>query len=260
MSEPARQEIAPHHASAEVVAADAGSLMAVISRAAADPNTDVDKLERLMGLYERITDRSAEQSYHDAMNAAQEEMRPIAADANNPQTKSKYASYAALDRALRPIYTRHGFSISFDTADGAPVDHVRVVAEVAHRDGFKKRPHLDMPADGKGAKGGDVMTKTHAIGAAVTYGKRYLLGMVFNIAVGDDDDGNSNGGRGQSRACQDHLAAINMAEGLDGLRDWRAQHFDRASKQLHPDELKVVVELWNRRLKAAKAAQPEGAQ
>ncbi len=49
-----------------------------------------------------------------------------------------------------------------------------------------------MPADGKGAKGGDVMTKTHATGAAASYGARYLLKGIFNIAVGDDDrDGNA---------------------------------------------------------------------
>jgi hypothetical protein len=42
---------------------------------------------------------------------------------------------------------------------------------------------IDMPADGKGAKGGDVMTKTHAMGAAASYGQRYLLKLIFNIAV-----------------------------------------------------------------------------
>ena len=51
----------------------------------------------------------------------------------------------------------------------------------------------DKPADGKGAKGGDVMTKTHATGAGVTYGRRYLLGMIFNLVIGEDDDGNRAG-------------------------------------------------------------------
>jgi hypothetical protein len=246
------RDITQHVPAGQVVQASA-SLLEIIGRVASDPAA-VDNLGKLLDAYERISDRQAEQSYHDAMNACQSEMDPVRRDATNPQTKSKYATYKALDKALRPIYTRHGFNISFDTADGAPAEHVRVVAKVGHRAGHKERPHLDMPADGKGAKGGEVMTKTHAIGAAVTYGKRYLLGMVFNIAVGEDDDGNSNGGREPSRACQDHIAAINMAEGVEGLREWRAQHFDRASKQLHPDELKLVVELWNRRLKTAKAA------
>lgn len=50
---------------------------------------------------------------------------------------------------------------------------------------------IDMPADGKGAKGGDVMTKTHATGAAASYGMRYLLKMIFNVAIGEEDrDGN----------------------------------------------------------------------
>jgi hypothetical protein len=172
------------------VTSEAGSLMEVISRAAADPATDVDKLERLLGMYERITARSAEKAYHAAMSEAQAEMRPVAADANNPQTRSKYASFVALDRALRPVYTKHGFSLSYDTDDGAPPDCVRMVCKVSHRDGHAERPRIDMPADGKGAKGGDVMTKTHATGAAMTYGQRYLLKMIFNIAVGDDDDGN----------------------------------------------------------------------
>ena len=50
-------------------------------------------------------------------------MRAIAADANNPQTRSRYASYFALDNAVRPIYTKHGFSLTFDTGDGAPDQH-----------------------------------------------------------------------------------------------------------------------------------------
>lgn len=38
------------------------------------------------------------------------------------------------------------------------------------------------------------MTKTHAAGSAMSYGMRYLLKMIFNVAIGeDDDDGNSAG-------------------------------------------------------------------
>jgi hypothetical protein len=49
-----------------------------------------------------------------------------------------------------------------------------------------------MPADGKGARGNDVMTKTHATGSAVSYGMRYLLKMIFNVSSGEaDDDGNA---------------------------------------------------------------------
>lgn len=168
---------------------ETSAIVSMIERAARDPSVDIDKMERLLQMQERVMARNAEQGFNAAMTEAQSKMRSVAADSNNPQTRSRYASYAALDRAVRPIYTAAGFSLSFDTADGAPEGHVRVVCYVSHG-GFSRKYHVDMPADGKGAKGGDVMTKTHAAGAAMSYGQRYLLKMIFNMAVGDDVDGN----------------------------------------------------------------------
>ena len=225
----------------QVISADARSIMEVISRAAADQNTDIDKFERLMGLYERITARQAEQAYGVAMNAAQQEMEPVRQDASNPQTRSKYASFTALDNKIRPIYTRHGFSLSFDTADGAPEGQVRVVCKVMCA-GHSERPHLDMPCDGKGAKGGDVMTKTHATMSAISYAKRGLLKMVFNIAEGEsDDDGNRAGNTGgaindeQVQTIFDLIKrtkanTVNFCKymGVASVPDLPAKDFDRA--------------------------------
>ena len=68
---------------------------------------------------------------------------------------------------------------------------MRVLCYVSHSAGHTRTYQCDMPADGKGAKGNDVMTKTHAAGSAASYGMRYLLKMIFNIAIGEDDtDGN----------------------------------------------------------------------
>ena len=173
---------------------EGATLLSVISRAAADPGTDVEKMERLMLMYERVEAKRAESAFNDAMSDAQSHMRTIGADANNPQTRSKYASYGKLDKALRPIYTDNGFSLSFDTGSDAPADCVRVLCYVSHKAGHSRTYHVDMPADGKGAKGGDVMTKTHAVGAGMSYGMRYLLKMIFNVAVGEEDvDGNDVG-------------------------------------------------------------------
>lgn len=183
------------------------TIIQVIERAALNPDVDIDKMERLLQMQERILDRDAEQQFNIAMTDAQAEMSPISADAVNPQTKSKYASYAAMDNKLRPIYTKHGFALSFDTGDGAPENHVRVVCYVAHRSGHTRTHRNDMPADGKGAKGGDVMTKTHATGAAFTYGQRYLLKLIFNVAIGEaDTDGNAETG-----AIDDDLKEILVA-------------------------------------------------
>ncbi len=170
----------------------ATSLLQAITRAASDPSMNMDNVERLWKMHEAMVAREAEQAFNDELAACQGEIGRIAADATNPQTRSRYATYAALDKVLRPIYTRHGFSISYTTDDSPKEEHIRVLAYVS-RGGHTRTYRVDMPADGKGAKGGDVMTKTHAAGAAMSYGMRYLLKAIFNVAVGEEDnDGNGS--------------------------------------------------------------------
>jgi len=133
-----------------------------------------------------------EKAFNVAMAAAQADMRVVATNMANTQTRSRYADYAQLDRALRPIYSKHGFALSFDEADTPKPEHIRILCHVSHTGGHTRTYHRDMPADGKGAKGGDVMTKTHAAGAAASYAMRYLLRGIFNVAVGEEDrDGNA---------------------------------------------------------------------
>ncbi len=173
---------------------EGAALLAVISRAAADPAVDVQKMQQLLDMHRALESRQQELKFNKAMSAAQSEMGQVGVDAKNDQTKSKYASYAKLDSAVRPIYTKHGFALSFDEGESQHPEHVRVLCYVSHNAGFSRTYKADMPADGKGAKGGDVMTKTHATGAAKAYGKRYLLKDIFNIAVGEEDtDGNMPG-------------------------------------------------------------------
>ena len=165
---------------------------AIVTRAMSDPNVDMDKLERLCALMEKATERDKEAEFNAALRKAQSQMGRVSADATNPQTRSKYATYAKLDSVLRPIYTNEGFSLSFNTEPSPMADHVRVLAYVSHSAGHTRKYTVDMPNDGMGAKGNAVMTKTHAMGAAQSYGMRYLLKLVFNVAVGEnDDDGNA---------------------------------------------------------------------
>ncbi len=170
------------------------SLLAIAALAARDPQVDAAKLASLLDLCRTLESEAGLRAFNEAMIAVQTELKPIATDALNPQTKSNYASYAALDRALRPIYTAHGFALSFDTGDAPAAEAVRVLCHVSHRAGHVRVYRADLPADGKGAKGGGAMSRTHAVGSALTYGMRYLLKMIFNVAIGeDDDDGNAAG-------------------------------------------------------------------
>jgi ERF superfamily protein len=164
-------------------------LISMIERAARDHSIDIDKLERLLAMAERQKATAAEQAFNDAMNEVQSELDPVRKDASNPQTRSKYATYGSIDAVVRPLYAKLGFSLSFSTEDTPKSETVKVICHVS-RGGHTRKYQIDVPADGKGAKGNDVMTKTHAVGSGVTYGRRYLLTMIFNI-VTDDDDGNA---------------------------------------------------------------------
>lgn len=225
------------------------SMLDIIDRASRDPSVDINKLERLIGMKDRMEARQAQVEFDNAMSSAQEEMQPIRANMENPQTKSEYADQAALDRAIRPIYTRHGFSLSYRSGDGAPAGEVRIVCVVAHRSGHREYPHLDMPADGKGARGGDVMTKTHATGAAATYGKRYLLGMIFNLAVARDDDGNGASMAEESdvealapknapRDANGKLLSTYSAGRANQARDWADQDIQCINLAANPEAVK----------------------
>lgn len=184
---------------------------------------------------------AAERAFNDAMAAAQKDMGVVATNMSNSQTRSRYADYAQLDRALRPIYTKHGFALSFNDGDGAPEGWVRIVCHVTNS-GHTRTYHKDMPADGKGAKGNDVMTKTHAVGAAQSYAMRYLLRMIFNVAVGEGDtDGNMPVETGEvvSDAQRDNLLNLitEVGGGVDvfcryfkiqSVGDLPASHYQRA--------------------------------
>jgi hypothetical protein len=244
--------VVPREQQAVQLPGDTAALVLAISNAARDPAVDINKMERLMDMHERLTAREAEKAFNAAMTQCQTEMLQISADAENTQTRSKYATYAKLDKHMRPIYTKHGFALSFDEADSGKAEYVRVVCYVSHVGGHSRTYHRDIPADGKGAKGGDVMTKTHAAGAAGSYGARYLLRGIFNVAIGEgDNDGNSQGKGMDDNQVADFLAAIDAAADGDELRKvfgkaWNAatKAKDRGAQRLlteHKDRRKVAL-------------------
>lgn len=240
--QPADMIPAPATGQALATTTEAGTILNIIERAARDPAVDIDKMERLIAMQQRVQSRQDQIDYDNAMADAQSGMRAIRADLHNKQTQSDYASYAALDKAVRPIYSANGLALSFGTDEGAPEGCVRVFCIVSHRSGHRERRHLDMPADGKGAKGGDVMTKTHATGAAITYGKRYLLGMIFNLAVGEDNDGNEADGDVEGLASADALrnrdGKLLSAYASNKARDYTSRAIETINLSANPEAVK----------------------
>lgn len=170
----------------------AGGILSVIERAAGDPNYDVEKLERLFGLQERMLAREAEQKFADAKAAAQAEMPQIKRTGKNDQTRSTYAELDEIAAKVDPIAHKYGFSASYGTADSPLENHYRVTCRLRHKGGFFEDYQADVPADMVGMKGNQNKTATHGFGSTMSYGRRYLKLMIWDIAT-TDDDGNAAG-------------------------------------------------------------------
>lgn len=173
-----------------VAQTESAAIFSLIERAARDPNVDIDKMERLMQMQERVMERQAKTAYATAMAAAKAEIMPVVRNKRNDQTKSNYADLAAIADAIDPIITKHGFSLTFDTDECPKPNHQRVVCDVFHSSGHTRRHHADIPDDGAGFKGTANKTATHAFGSSNSYGRRYLKIMIFDVATKDDNDGN----------------------------------------------------------------------
>lgn len=165
----------------------AGGILNVIAKAAADPKTDVDKLERLLAMQERVMQREAEQAFNAALRTAQDEIHPILRNRTNSSTNSKYADLEAVSDAIDPVLRTHGFSQSFGTADCPMPGHYRVTCRLSHTAGHHRDYQADVPADTTGIKGTQNKTATHGFGSALSYGRRYLKLLIADVATTDDD-------------------------------------------------------------------------
>lgn len=205
-------------------------------------NAAIDVIERLAALQEKAMAREAEMQFNDAMNAAQSEIGRIAPDATNKSTNSMWATFAKLDKVVRPIYIKNGFSLSFNSGDSPLPQTVRVQCYVSHRGGHTRIYTCPpMPSDGKGAKGGDVMTPTHATGSAMSYGARYLLKYIFNIAVGEeDDDGNLTNGN-----MVEQIEWLMNAKDLDELKKLFTQAYAQAAG--HQSAQRALIQAKDKR-------------
>jgi hypothetical protein len=99
----------------------------------------------------------------------------------------RYATLEALDKDLRPIYSRVGFAPTF-SSEAMSDGRMLVVCDLVHRSGVSKRYTVPVTPSAKGAKGGDVMTQIQAETAAVSVGRRNLYLMMFNIITTNDEE------------------------------------------------------------------------
>jgi hypothetical protein len=175
------------------------TVLALIERVALDPRADVEKLERMMALYERLKAKEAELAYNAAKGRILKKLARIKIIKNRsvlyemengkPQKGTyeafKYAPLEEIDKHLRPLLAKEDMDLSYS-------DEPREDGGILIRGRLKHLPgghyedsFMPAPLDTTGGK-----SNAQAVGSTNTFLRRYVACNIFNIVVvGDDDDG-----------------------------------------------------------------------
>lgn len=125
-------------------------------------------------------ERQAKIDFDDALNACQAQIGRIAPDGRR-ENGIMWATYAQIDRVIRPIYTQAGFAISFSEMEHPEALRMRATLS---RGGISKEFFAEISTAPVNSK----MNELDANASAASRVKRYLLLDIFNIAIGIDAD------------------------------------------------------------------------
>lgn len=204
------------------------AILALIERAARDPSVDIDKMERLFGMHERMKAKQAEEAYNAAMAAAQAALVPVVKNAKNANTGKTYADLLAIAEQALPVVYANGFAVSVSECESPTKrqGYIGAACEVSHAGGHGKRFVFDIPIDDVGLKGNSNKTAIQAYGSTLTYARRYAVCNIFNIAV-RDNDGNAPQQAGNGLISPEQLAQLEalMAEHNVSVADF-CNHYE----------------------------------
>lgn len=212
------------------------SMLQALTQLSRDPSVSPDKIRDLLAIQERVMATEREQAFNRALLAAQAEMPHIVKTAKNKSTESSYAPLEIVARTVRPITLKHGISLSWSTAPSHLPNHYKEICYVSHVDGHTRVYEADVPADVLGPKGTPNKTPTHGFGSSMSYGRRYLLVMIFDLVlVGEDDDGNAAGRGGglSEKQCADLVDALEAAgASRKSFLEWAEENWGGPFKRL----------------------------
>jgi len=180
--EPQSQEVAAHR--------EADPMVSMIERVVMNPDADLDKLERMLAMKERIDAQNARTAFARALSQARAAIPPIVKDAtvdftsNKGRTHYKHETLAGIAKQIDPILSQHGLSYRFRTDQGQ--GGVKVTCIVQHSDGHAEETTLSGAPDQSRNMNG-----FQAVGSAVTYLQRYTLKAALGLSAEVDDDAQS---------------------------------------------------------------------
>lgn len=165
-------------------------LLDVITRAATDPQFDLDRVERLLTMHQRLVERQAEREFTAAMARFKANPPRIVKDRKVDITggaKYNYASLGAICEAaikgLAAVDISHRWDVK--RTEG----RIFVTCILTHAAGHSVSVTMDAAPDDSGKK--NVIQQS---ASAVTYLEKYTLLAVTGLSTEEDDDGQAAAG------------------------------------------------------------------
>lgn len=150
-------------------------LQAVVTQGVTSEN--VAAIEKLVGLYERMEAKKAEQAYAIAFNSLQKEMPQIVATSVIPN-RGKYERFEDVMLQVKPLLDKNGFTVSFSQV--SIENRTTVVCTVRHTGGHATVNSFTVRGGGKAD------SETQADCKAATTAKRNAFLQAFNIVIRQD--------------------------------------------------------------------------
>lgn len=163
--------------------AQENNALGVIQQMVTSGNFDVSVARELLEMQKDFMKHQAVINYNNDFALMSKEIPVIA-----KSKKAHNTSYAPLEdivSVVQPILSKYGFSISF-TTEQQGLEAVTVNCILQHKDGHSTSTSLMLPTKAVN----NSMNAMQAIGAAISYGKRYTICGILNIATAQDDDNN----------------------------------------------------------------------
>ncbi len=161
----------------QLTAPAGNDMLEIIQRAARDPSVDMDKMERLLAMAERLQTKDAEKQFNSAFVALQQDIPVIVASSVIPN-RGKYERFEDVMRVVGPLLVKHGFSVSFsmDFKENRILEtcHLRHIGGHSQSNSFAVR------------SGGKADSDTQADCKAATTAKRNALLNCLNIVIRQD--------------------------------------------------------------------------
>lgn len=181
-------------------------IMAIIEKAALNSAIDVDKMQKLLDMQEKILDRKAKHNFSVDFVRMKSNLPKIIRTKNNTQTKSRYASLDDINEIINPILNEYNFGTSCKISQTDKL--INVTAVLWHRDGHSEETTISLPLDKSGIQGAVNKTDVHAIASSTTYGKRLALCALLNLSTGDESDNDGNYQSNEPIATEEQQKAI----------------------------------------------------